>query len=41
MISLSRRSEKYIRVVNRRQTDLMRMFLLLQRARIREVSEGT
>jgi hypothetical protein len=39
MISLKRRSEKDLRAVNRRQMELMRMLLLLQRAR-RKVLEG-
>jgi hypothetical protein len=37
MISLRRRSEKDLRAVNRRHTKLMRMLLLLQRARRKEV----
>jgi hypothetical protein len=41
IISLRRRSEKDIRVVNKRQMELMRMFLLLQRERRKEVPEGT
>jgi hypothetical protein len=41
MISLKRRSEKDLRAVNKRQTEMMRMLLLLQRARRKEVLEGT
>jgi hypothetical protein len=41
MISLRRRSKKDLRAVNRRQMELMRMLLLLQRARRKEVPEGT
>jgi hypothetical protein len=41
MISLRRRSEKDIKAVNIRQTELMRMFLLLQRAIRKEFLEGT
>jgi hypothetical protein len=36
-----RRFRKDLKVVNIRQMELMRMFLLLQRARRKEVLEGT
>jgi hypothetical protein len=41
MISLRRRSRKDLRVMERRQMELMRMFLLLQKARRKEVLGGT
>jgi hypothetical protein len=39
-ISFRRRFEKDIRAVDRRQMELMRMLLLLQRERRKEVREG-
>jgi hypothetical protein len=41
MISLRRRSRKDLRAVDKRHMELMRMFLLLQRERRKEVSGGT
>jgi hypothetical protein len=41
MISLRRRFGKDLRAVEKRQMELMRMFLLLQRSRTKEVSGGT
>jgi hypothetical protein len=41
MISLKRRSRKDLRVVERRQMELMRMLLLLQTERRKEVLGGT
>jgi hypothetical protein len=41
MISLRRRPGKYLKAMNRRQIELMRMLLLLQRAKRKEVPEGT
>jgi hypothetical protein len=40
-ISLRRRSMKDLIVMDRRQMELMRMFLLLQRERIKEVTGWT
>jgi hypothetical protein len=40
-ISLRRRSEKDLRAVEKKQMELMRMLLLLQRARRKEVPGGT